>query len=332
MKRFTSAPLVTHDSGRPSWLYHAAQWIALAVKESDMIRINAHYFYRLATQLRPLVTIEAGKDIFDVFSELTDAEEALKGFLWNDVMPPETAFNDGRTLLAHIEKLLNELGRDEPLNAYEVGQISTALSKFEHVLSAEFARKDAYYVSKKGIYSTSELIEQAENLFDEEVRNRIPNAIPDLKQAGRCLAFELPTAAAFHLFRAVESVSKQYVEIFRGTPPTGKSELGLGNHARILRTTDADVRVVNTLDQIRSLHRNPIAHPEVSLTMNEVKTLFGITASVIQAMVADMETKEPLPDPEILDTLPDPDLLDPEIEEDEPEDNSNSSSNAATTS
>src|ERR1043165_8131049 len=83
MKGFTSAPLVNHDSGRPSLLYRPAQWIGLAVKESNMIRINAHYFYQLATNLKPLAAIESGKDIVEVYSELNDAEEALKFFLWN---------------------------------------------------------------------------------------------------------------------------------------------------------------------------------------------------------------------------------------------------------
>jgi hypothetical protein len=314
MKRNTSARRASHESGRPSWLYHTAQWIGLAVKESNMKRINVQYFYRLATNLRPLKGIAAGADLAVIYSELYDAEQELEFFLWNRVMPPETSFPTGHKLYELLGELTDNFMREDNLSIEEASAIQNTLSEFETVLAAEFARKDAFYVSKKGIYSTSELIEHAENLFEPEIQERIPEAMPDIQQAGRCLAFELPTAAAFHLFRAIEAVSKQYVAVFRGTQPTGKSELGLGNHVRILRGTDADERAVDTIDQIRRLHRNPVMHPEQSLTMNEVLALLGVAASAILSAVADMEKKAPSPDPDIADILPDPDLLHPDFE------------------
>ena len=291
-----------------------------------MIRINVQYFYRLATSLRPLVDLEIGTTIDEAYSQLYQAEVELNTFLFNTVIPPDTSYQSGYNLLQVIRSLMEQVGEDKELNAQDVSTIGNGLRLFENIFAAEYARKDTFFVSKKGIYSTTELIESAANMFAPEILIRISDAVADIDQAGRCLAFELPTAAGFHIFRAVESVSKQYVTVFRGTPPTGKNEMSLGNHIRILRTTDADERVVETLDQIRKLHRNPVMHPEQSLTMSEVQSLLGVASSLIQSMVAGMERKAPTPDPTIAQMLPDPNLLDPEDEENEPEGNSGSSS------
>jgi hypothetical protein len=234
-------------------------------------------------------------------------------------MPPETSFPAGHKLyeaIRAVTKLEGDNWHEKTLGVVDALNITNSLQEFETVFAAEYARKDTFYVSKKGIYSTSELIEQAENMFPPEIQARIPTAMPEIKEAGRCLAFQLPTAAAFHLFRAVEAVSRRYVQVVRGTAPTGRQELGIGNHVRILRTNGgADERVINALDQFRRLHRNPNSHPEELLTMSEVLFALGIVQSVILGMVADMETKAQTPEPAIAEMLPDADNLDPVADE-----------------
>lgn len=273
-----------------------------------MQRINVQYFYRLATALRPLANLETGP-LIKVFGPLYTAEQELEVFLWNTLIRPVTCFQSGYNLYQMIGELTNQIGDStKELTAADVSGIATSLNQFEIVFAAEFARKDTFMVPKKGIYSTTDLVEgQAEQMFPEKVRNRIPLAMPDINEAGKCLALELPTAAAFHIFRAVESVSKQYVTIFRGTPP-GDKERGLGKHVSILRGTDADDRVVKALDQMRGLHRNPVMHPEKSLSEDEVQTALGIAQSLITAMVANMEAKSPVPDPVLTELLPDPEF------------------------
>jgi hypothetical protein len=48
------------------------------------------------------------------------------------------------------------------------------------------------------------LIEQKEPVFGPEVHARLPRAVPELVSVGHCLAFQLSTAAVFHILRAVE--------------------------------------------------------------------------------------------------------------------------------
>ena len=67
-----------------------------------MQRINTAYFYKLATKLIPLRNVSAGKPLLEVFGDLYGADEELRFFLSQDVMPPITSFNPGKTLLACI--------------------------------------------------------------------------------------------------------------------------------------------------------------------------------------------------------------------------------------
>jgi len=53
------------------------------------------------------------------------------------------------------------------LTWYEAYNIRTAASEFETVFAAELATFDTYIVSKKGIYSTADLIDRADMAFDE---------------------------------------------------------------------------------------------------------------------------------------------------------------------
>lgn len=46
--------------------------------------------------------------------------------------------------------------------------------------------------------------ENNDALFGEAVRNAFPNAVPDIVEAGNCIAIDSGTAAVFHLMRAVE--------------------------------------------------------------------------------------------------------------------------------
>lgn len=276
-----------------------------------MQRINVQYFYRLATILRPLSGVVSGKTVEEQFGELYNAESELNFFLWNPLMPPETCFQTGYELLEAIKELTKQIGNNHPVEPIEAYNITNGLRQFETVLQADYARRDMFAVSKKGIYSTTDLVERAETMFSKDIQDRIPDAIADMHAAGRCLAFELATAAGFHIFRAVEAVGREYVKAVRKTPPTEKEKnLGLGGYKKILTDHGADERVINALDQLRKLHRNPTMHPEVSLTTEEVITTLGLAQSVIHAMVADMEKFTGMSKPEIAAILPEPEELD----------------------
>ncbi|MBN8531842.1 MAG: hypothetical protein J0L97_08305 [Alphaproteobacteria bacterium] len=187
------------------------------------------------------------------------------------------------------EKAVNNL----PLG-YKSYYIGNAAKEFKTVLSAELESTDTYFVSRKSIFDTTDLISSSTNVFPENIRAKLPSeTITDFQEAGRCLAFELSTACGFHLVRAIESVIHKYYEhITSGQKLQLKpSERNWGSYIKKLQDANADASVLSVLDHIRSLHRNPLMHPDDVLTSDEALSLWGIVQSAIIAMYKKMETK-----------------------------------------
>src|ERR1700722_18334325 len=115
-------------------------------------------------------------------------------------------------------------------------------------------------------------------------------AVTDVKAAGRCLAFDLPTSAGFHIARAVETVLLQYFSVLNIDRPDYKN---LGRYIETLKdkgpTKGIDEKVIAALDQFRDLYRNPIMHPDVNLSADEALILFANAQSAISAIIRDME-------------------------------------------
>lgn len=171
-------------------------------------------------------------------------------------------------------------------------------------MTADLARAFTYVVSQVGILAVDSLVDSADDVY-EGYKDRVPpSAIVDTREAGRSIAFNLATAAGFHIARATEAVLLKYLAAF-GKSPTKDSQRNWGNYIKMLRDdSDASAKVLHMIDQIRILHRNPLLHPEASLTMPEALSLWAICGSAIQAMIADMERKEATPKAEILKMLP----------------------------
>jgi hypothetical protein len=59
-----------------------------------------------------------------------------------------------------------------------------------------------------------------------------------------------------------------------------------------LKTGKANQKVVQVLDQIRDLHRNPLMHPQDFLTMKEAISLFDIAKSAIGSVAEEIAKLE----------------------------------------
>ncbi len=169
-----------------------------------------------------------------------------------------------------------------------------AAGSFENALLLELGRAPIFYVVPQGVYSTRALVNDASVVFGA-LRSKLPQqALDDTMQAGRCLAFELSTAAGFHIARATEAVLKDYRLLFCGSSPVSKRDWGHAIDA-LEKSPETDKRVVNALNQLRTLHRNPLIHPEETLTVVEAQSLWALCCSAIQAMVIEMERKKGTP-------------------------------------
>lgn len=273
-----------------------------------MQRVNEYAFYELATFIHPLTELRPNESRYtDHWYELFQARSALDHIA--SIRPLHVCIGAARELYEAIDKVVprkfddaialvsnlltaTETGDqpEEPISGYHIHQISSAAKKFETVLAAEIAILDTYIVSQKGAYRTPDLIERAEIVFPEAIRNHLPDkATNDIRQAGRCLALDTPTGAGFHLLRAVESVMSIYYNRVTGqNMPTRMRNWGIYLQ-KLRKAPGVDLKIIEFLDHIRDNYRNPVQHPDVFLTTDEAEVLFGIAASAIRQMILAIE-------------------------------------------
>ncbi len=257
-----------------------------------MQRVNSHSFYQLGSFLHALSEIKEGDKLHQHLFSLAAARNWLTWFLSDRVIPINVCKNDGWKLLNAINVLVPEdfpknSPEDRPLTWSEAYDVTNNLRNFETVMSAELQNCAVYFVSKKSIYETADLIERAENVLPEEIKRDLTSQnISDLKEAGKCIAFNLPTAAGFHVMRAIEPVLLDWHRFVVKQDPTQKN---WGTYLQELKKANANPDVMAVLNQIRSIHRNPVMHPEVILTIDEAIDLFDIGKAAIRAMVVEIQ-------------------------------------------
>jgi len=180
------------------------------------------------------------------------------------------------------------------VSTYLIEQVVDRLKEFETILANEMPGIPTYYVRAKGIYSTDELISNSMQHIPDELQKFLPvKAQTDVNESGRCLAFEVATASAFHMWRAVESVMDAYYRSL-----TGKNFIEVeinrnwGSYIQALKDAKAEDKITGFLDHIRKEYRNPVSHPEETLELDEAFNLFGTGLSAIGQMLGAIERRE----------------------------------------
>lgn len=262
-----------------------------------MRRVNTFAFYTLAKHLKPIEALPETTTYGEVVLPLVNARWQVESLLNNEVVPLRICRHAALQLINTItdivpkelqEAFKSERDRTEVISWWHLNPIREAASRFETVLAEELNVQDTYSVAQKGVYATAELIESAERMIPESLRAKMSDqAIFDLREAGKCLAFETPTASAFHLLRSVESMLLAYYELVtESKAPTRMRNWGV--YIKNLRATGkADPKILDFLDHIRETYRNPISHPEATITTDEMLVLFGVaTAAIVQIAIA----------------------------------------------
>jgi hypothetical protein len=173
---------------------------------------------------------------------------------------------------------------DRKLTWHEAYNVRNSLRTFETVLGADLESLSTYFASRKLGYDTRVLIENASDLLPSGLQPMPDETIQEFKQLGKCVAFDIPTAAGFHIIRATESVIRKYYEAVIGSPPKPKMR-NWGTYIKNLNHSGADKKITGFLDHIRENYRNPVLHPEETLTSEEAQVLLGVCTSAIIMMV-----------------------------------------------
>lgn len=191
-----------------------------------------------------------------------------------------------------LEELKSELmatSEESFLTKEQASKLKSTVTDLRKTLDAELRGFEAYVVTPKRI-DVTKLLEDVGELFAPDIFWLLPEiAIHDFIEAGKCIAFERATAAAFHILRATESVLRHY---YCEKVKRQRCQMMWGNIIHDLRkrkkTKDKNV-LLNNLDNIRLSFRNPTQHPEKIYDIQEVQDLWALCVDVVNRMMQDLE-------------------------------------------
>lgn len=277
-------------------------WVSLPIRGVTVKKISLPFFYQLGAKLNPLTEFTSEVNnrrqiwlaSFPVHSYVYTLLETFKTLT--------VCRAAGIALIDDILKMQNWV-REAPSDKREeeapsvdflFQNVITAAKNFEIVLTAELQTLATYHCEQHGIYETTDLIEQAERVLPKHALKKIKqDVIEEIRQSGRCLAFDIATASAFHIIRATELViHKYYLHVCK--PKSQKKLDSWGAYIAKLEQSQApEVKeVVAMLQQIKDRHRNLIMHPEMVLSPDEAFTLFEIVQGSIIAMADKLPTSK----------------------------------------
>lgn len=255
--------------------------------EGPMIRTSMQYLFNLAATLEKIGWVSAGPYQNHVYN-LIVAEDALRTFLLNSVYAHSIRNSTAAatTLLNKLHQMTNEEDWNREIPQWEAVEVQRLYNDFKTILLSELGVLPSYFVSAKGGYDTLTLLDSGTDLFPASLAAKVPEAIYDAQQATKALAFEIGTAAGFHVYRCLEAVLRRYwTHVSSGKAPPKVRSIGV-YVAAMERSQCGDPKVIAALRQINELHRNPLIHPEVALDLDETITIVGIARSAVSAMLS----------------------------------------------
>jgi len=196
------------------------------------------------------------------------------------------------TELTEYVKELAKKGANHKLTGEEASELKRIMISLEKTLVAESGGHVAFIVTDKRI-DVNKLLSDASGLMPPGVFDSMPEiAKYDFGEAGKCIAFERPTAAAFHLLRCTESVLREfYCSIVKQNRVRGLLWKPMVEHLR-KRKKKPPEELLNHLDHIRNSFRNPTQHPEKIYDIQEAQDLFSLCVDVVNRMVKLLRQKK----------------------------------------
>ncbi|WKD23969.1 hypothetical protein NDQ71_02400 [Pseudoalteromonas sp. KG3] len=186
-----------------------------------------------------------------------------------------------------LKDFMRKLEETEEVNlsnnlAHELAQI---MNQIRFTLDAEIQGLEAFIITPKR-YDVDKLLNDINGLFAPEMFAKFHDiAKVDFIEAGKCIAFERATAAAFHILRATEANLRFYYESMVKQNRIKSRMWGpIVQDLRVKGKTKNYIALNNHLDNIRVSFRNPTQHPEALYDIHEVQDLLSVCIDVNNRM------------------------------------------------
>lgn len=186
---------------------------------------------------------------------------------------------------------------DSEFPSWKYINVSNAITALRTVYLAECRDIEVYSVGQISIYKLSHLVSSASTRIASELRKDVPQeALDEFDEAGRCLAFQLPTACGFHALRGLELMMGAYLRKFEPEASPKSWFDYIKAFQKLSEGTKGGLKpspkVVAMLDRMRVLDRNPLMHPQDRLDTSAADMLFNLAAITVSEMARDISTRD----------------------------------------
>lgn len=254
--------------------------------------IDGSYLYNIGKAVRPLSDLDEKSVLASSWLYLYVAHSELSTFIDHSVYVHVIRQSRERAteLIVLLKELSDKAAKEEHktdlLGQWDAYRLHQAVSAFETVIAAEFRVTPIFLITPKRGYDLNVLLSTGHTMFPDDFSTKIPEAALDAVLGARCLALEMPTAAAFHFHRVNEAVLRKYWDALRpGKPHPGNKTIG--DYLRALgQARKGSTKVKATLRDIKDLYRNPVLHPEYHLeNVDEAIALFNSVHTAVVLML-----------------------------------------------
>ncbi|MFA5070449.1 MAG: hypothetical protein WC528_04160 [Patescibacteria group bacterium] len=187
--------------------------------------------------------------------------------------------------LVQFKKEIENLPTHSNLTVDQAVKLRGLMDSIRNTLSAEAEGVLIFVVTSKRL-DVNKLLNEVSNLFAPDVFKNLPDVARfDFNEAGKCIAFYRPTAAAFHLLRGTEAMLREFY--CRLIKQKRLKELLWGpvvDNLRLRQKTKKYDTLYNNLDNIRLSFRNPTQHPEKVYDIDEAQDLWSLCIDVVNRM------------------------------------------------
>lgn len=257
-----------------------------------MLGISLPYLVHLANVLDQLGTLpDEDTPRGDHWLTLYQAHGQIEALTRQSFYAPylRSSFAMSQELLTMLDSEIKaDLGTSPTIGKWTYWRIKDKWKNYRIALLADLGALEAYFIVQQGGYDTRTLTQFGENTFPTDMIPKVPETLFDAREATKCLAYAVPTAAGFHIFRILEAVLRKYYAIVTGGKAAPKVR-NIGVYLNALKQANkGDPIVLAVLKQIADLHRNPLIHPETALLMDEALAAHGIVKAAVFAMLREI--------------------------------------------
>jgi hypothetical protein len=271
--------------------------------------IDLPFFVELGARLEEASTIDPQARLFDAYFKVFPLRQTLERLSSGEHVQLSATTHDLTALQTAIDRFFRRHFQDEQGNwrsppeearsQFELSSLVSSITQFRTVLIADLRTVASFRIIGAGIFDVNLLVNCAHKALPESTRSNLPvEALEELDAAGKCLAFNLPTASGFHAMRAVERVMRTYLghffsqeEIKRWTN-WGRYIQALEKAAATDKSPKPSKEAIALLGQLKDIYRNPVIHPDRVLSPEEADTLFHGTLAAINRIGFELSGSE----------------------------------------